>query len=383
MDTDRKYQAQVLFVFPGFELGGAERQGLHLARYLKERNFRVSVWATIGNGKGPVVDICESESIPCEVHRFLWPCRKSSLLRDGYRFLSALRRIRPDVVLGYCNSPNVACGLIWRLSSVKAFIWGQRNVHQLHGDAIERYAYRHASAVICNAAHEVDHLQETLRQTRAGVHVVHNGVELKLAQRDRAEWRRELDIGENAVVAVMLANFRRQKDHPTLLRAWAQLMEKGGEELPNRHLVLAGAPQFTFEDVQSITAELGLQDSVRFAGQVSDVSGLLAACDVGVLISHHEGLSNAVLEYMGAGLPVVVTDLPGNREALGEVPEIVLCPAGDPECLAQDLTTLFQDRHLRAELGHQNRLRVIDQFSVESMCRATTEIILGLVNQDG
>ena len=125
---------RILFVFCSLNFGGAERQGMHLARYLNQRDADVQVLSTLP-GHGPVADMCEAAGIPWTVSRFLWPCRKSSLLRDTWRLLQVLRKLQPHVILAYTPRPNVGCGLVGRWSKSN-FIWGERNVCQVRGDSV-------------------------------------------------------------------------------------------------------------------------------------------------------------------------------------------------------------------------------------------------------
>lgn len=370
---------RILFVFCSLELGGAERQGMHLARYLKSLGCDVRVWGNLGPGL--VEEQCNDAGIPWAIHRFLWPCRKSSLVRDGWRVLRALRRERPDVILAYTTWPNVGCGLTWRWSPAKVCIWGQRNVNCLRGDAVERFAYRRVSAVVCNAEHMVDYLRQTLGETRAPVSVIHNGIKLAPCIKTRATWRQELGIGKDTTVATMVANFRPQKDHPTLLHAWRKVLATISQGQTQPRLVLAGVPQQSYDAVHELAGNLDLLDTVSFLGQVKDVSGLLAASDIGVLTSTHEGLSNAILEYMASGLPVVATDLPGNREVLDNDPQQPFCERGDPDSLARRLQVLLHDRNLRQKLGARNRQRASVEFSIDRMCEKTVSIIGELLDR--
>ena len=371
---------RILFVFCALELGGAERQGLHLARYLKRLGCDVRVWSNHAE-HGIVVDHCKDAGIPWAIRRFRWPCRKSSLVRDGLRMVLALNQEKPDVILSYTNWPNVGCGLTWRLSPAKVCIWGQRNTWQLRGDAVERFAYRRVSAVLCNGEHMVDYLRHTLGETTAPVAVIHNGLELASCSKTRDEWRAELGIAEDATVVTMVANFRPQKDHPTLLHAWRNLLITIPEGRTRPRLLMAGAPQQSYEDVYQLARNLGQLDTVNFLGQVRDVSGLLASSDIGVLISTHEGLSNSVIEYMATGLPVVATDLPGTREALGDDPEQPFCKPGDPDSLAARLKVLLYNPELRQKLGSRNRQRAAADFSIDTMCNKTVRIIGDLLDR--
>lgn len=137
---------RILFVLPGLELGGAERQGLHLAFYLKDLGCDIRIWGHLGSGM--VEQKCDEAGIPWSIHRFRWPCRKSSLIRDGWNMICELRKERPDVILSYTSWANMSCGLTWRWSPAKVCIWSQRNIHDLSGHPLERYAYHRVSAVV-------------------------------------------------------------------------------------------------------------------------------------------------------------------------------------------------------------------------------------------
>lgn len=372
---------RILFALCGFDLGGAERQALHLARHLKGLGCDVRVWGHHHHCPGPerVIEECEAAGIPWAEHRFRWPCGKRALLRDSWGLLRGLWQERPDLVLSYLPWPSVGCGLIWRFSPVKAFIWGQRDADDLRGDSVERFAYRQSSAVVCNATHEVDYLLRTFGETRKPIHVIHNGVDLAPAKKSRSKWRTELSIPPDSSVVTMVANFRPQKDHGTLLSAWQKIVTGMAGDRPAPRLLLAGAPQESYDTVRRLASGLALLDTVTFLGQVRDVAGLLSATDIGVLVSSHEGMSNSIMEYMTSGLPVVATDLPANRELLGDNPQQPFCKPGDADSTAACLRALLRDMGLRQELGARNRQLSAAEFSIGAMCEKSTNVILDVL----
>jgi glycosyltransferase involved in cell wall biosynthesis len=101
---------------------------------------------------------------------------------------------------------------------------------------------------------------------------------------------------------------------------------------------------------------------VRFLGRIEDVSGLLAAVDVAVLSSRSEGMPNAVLEPMAAGLPVVATDIEGVREAVGPTGVAVLAPPGDHRALANALDRALTDEALRSDARAINPASIAERF---------------------
>ncbi|OPZ04347.1 MAG: putative glycosyltransferase EpsD [candidate division BRC1 bacterium ADurb.BinA364] len=109
--------------------------------------------------------------------------------------------------------------------------------------------------------------------------------------------------------------------------------------------------------------------------------GLLGASDLGVLCSKSEGLPNAILEYMANGLPVVASDLPGNREALGDDPLQILPASGDADSLAERMLSFLQSPRLSRDVGERNRLRAEQEFSLKSMCEKSVAILNDLLAQ--
>jgi glycosyltransferase involved in cell wall biosynthesis len=132
--------------------------------------------------------------------------------------------------------------------------------------------------------------------------------------------------------------------------------------------------------VEAKVSALRISDRILFPGRRSDVPRLLSACDLAVLSSRAEGFSNAILEYMAAGLPVVATDVGGNREALGNDSGF-LVPARNPQALAQAISQLVADRNLRVTIGEAAAHRARTLFSTEQSIERLVEYYAELVER--
>ncbi len=128
------------------------------------------------------------------------------------------------------------------------------------------------------------------------------------------------------------------KDHATLLRAFAQVQAS----LPRAALVVVGDGALRGE-LQALAATLGIAPRVRFLGDRGDVQRLLVGFDVFVLASRSEGYSMALLEACAAGLPIVATDVGGNREIVADGRNGLLVPSTDAGALANALHALLAD----------------------------------------
>jgi glycosyltransferase involved in cell wall biosynthesis len=129
--------------------------------------------------------------------------------------------------------------------------------------------------------------------------------------------------------------------------------------------VLAGRDEGLRQKLERRIAERDIGDHVQFVGEYRDVSSLFAAADFAVLSSWEEGFSNVVLEAMIAGLPMVVTDVGGNPEAVLHGKTGLVVPPHNPSALGRAILRLARDRGLRERLGNAGRTRVEQEFSLE------------------
>lgn len=370
---------ETAIVLARLELGGAGRQALLLGQHLRDvEGARVRV---VGLGEeivgfarpGRVAIWCEEQGIPW--HRLserplpATPWAKLALLFDMVAFL---RRWRVELVLPYTAAPNFYSGLAWRFTSARACIWSQRVFQPESRPRIgQRVAARSCSALVSNTGAGAQFLVDRLGVPADRVHHVPNGVRLDPPRLPGSAWRERLGIAPNAFVVVCQGQMHTyEKDPDTVLRAWNRLSEEGFDG----YLIVAGGLEpDRASDLERIAAPTSPR--VLFTGEIDDISGLLEAADVGVFSSRFEGLPNAVLEFMYAGLPVVAVDLPGTREALGPEQVRALLAPGDVGGFAARLRELAGSRDERRRLGEENYRRARVEFGSERMVAETTAII--------
>lgn len=163
---------------------------------------------------------------------------------------------------------------------------------------------------------------------------------------------------------VMVARFARQKDHQTLLQALALLRNKGIRPL----LELAGSGSARLRrKVQKLVQQLGLQEQVRFLGNVSDLPQRLAGTQIFVLATHWEGMPLALVEAMAAGCACVASDVPGVRGVFRDGEEGILVPHADAVSLAQALARLLADCAYAQSLGHAAHARAFGSYGQDRM----------------
>lgn len=183
-----------------------------------------------------------------------------------------------------------------------------------------------------------------------------NGVDLARLTSDRLSADRapaQLPSGPEGEAVLFVGALRREKRLPDLVRAFARV----ARERPRAHLVLAGdGPEEGA--IRAAISAAGLEGRAHLLGKRTDVPALLRAARVFVLTTESEGLSNALLEAMAAGTPIVATDVEGNRAVVESEREALLVPLEDEAALARALSRLLEDRALAERLSRAARAKV-------------------------
>jgi glycosyltransferase involved in cell wall biosynthesis len=245
--------------------------------------------------------------------------------------------------------------------------------------AIERFLHKRMAIVCGNSRAVVSQLAgEGVDSDR--LRLIYNGVDPEPPHAGcRARIRRELGIGDSDFVLAIVANLIPYKGHADLLDALSQIAAR--LELPWALLVV-GRDDGIGSALRCMAQKGGIADHVRWLGSRTDVPAILEASDAGVLASHQEGFSNALIEAMAAGLPMVVTDVGGNAEAVldGETGYVV--PPRDAGRLAEAILRLAVDPN-RRRLGDAGKKRAEGLFSLSECVSGYEKIYRELAETKG
>jgi len=340
-------------------LGGTEKQVVLLATGLRERGVDVAVWVMFGRGPReaelaaagvPVVDLgfgrlTGLRSIPRNIVAFV-------------RMVIKLRRRRPDVLHAFLIAGQLVGAPAARLARGPIMVAGRRRLGDFKEgrrllSAAERLTNRWTDHVVATVeAVALDALRRERLQAWK-VSVIHNGLP------ERA-FEVVPDGGTSVLCAARLEPY---EGLGQLLAALSLLPD------PPRLVLLGEGP--LRPELAAHAARLGLE--VTFAGARTDPETFLAAAKVFVQPSPSAGMSNAVMEAMAAGLPVVGTAVGGTPELLRNG-RGVLVPPSDPEALAGALARLLDDPAEAARLGAAARAWAHDQLTADAMVRRHVEI---------
>lgn len=351
---------------PLLTTGGTQRHLQQVLRWLDGGRFRASVF-TLRPG-GEVEAALGAAGV--EVHSLNVGNRLSAprAWLAMVRAAAALRRERVRVVHGYQWRPALVGAIVGRLARVPVVLAGKRSL--TGDDPVARRAWRmigrRVDTIVANAAAlraeaEADGVQARWEIIPSGV-----DVETFRPQRGASEAKARLGLDAACPVVGTVGRLEPRKGHDLLLRAMQEIASGARGRRP--HLVLVGDGPLR-PSLERTAAALDLGGRVTFTGMLEDVRPALAAMDVFVLPSQAEGMSNALLEAMAAGRPVVATDVGGTREVCDGHETGVLVPADDAAALARAVLHLLADPERAARLGAAARHAVEARFGASAMVR--------------
>lgn len=195
---------------------------------------------------------------------------------------------------------------------------------------------------------------------------------------NNSDLREVLSVGQGGVI-LTVCRLNVPRDFVSLLTAFEKVLT----EFPDAYLLIVGDGPLRAE-VETLIRRLNLEHAVQITGFRDDIPALMALADVYVLTSYGwEGYPISTLEAQAAGVPVVVTDAGGSKEAVLHEKTGFVVPKRHPEALAGALICLLQDGGLRRQLGEAGKQRASREFSRERMIERIIDVYESLCESIG
>ena len=361
---------RILYVLDEFgrQTAGTEGQFLELVRGMRARQADVRVTLLRASPE------LELGDVPTQVLG-LRSLGSVSAIGAMWRLATAANAARVDVAHLFFNDASIVCPIPLRIAGIPVIV-SRRDLGFWYTPAalrILRVNRRAVSKVVANS-HAVKHQvvgQEGYPESK--VVVIPNGWRPREVCGDRAEVRSALGMPSTARMLLTVANLRPLKRVDDAMRIAALALEHE----PDVWLAVVGADRWggsERERLGALARELGITERVVFAGERSDPWPIISVCDIGLLCSESEGLSNTLIEYSAAYRPVVCTSVGGNGEVIADSLSGYLYPPGDVEQAAARVVELLRNPELSLRMGAAGRQLVQSRFGIDQMVESHLQL---------
>lgn len=351
---------RITFLSTGLSYGGAETQLVNLATKLKQRGRDVGVVSMLP--PQAFVDDLEAAGIPVATLNMR---RGVPDPRATLRLARILHRWRPNILHSHMVHANILARVARLFFKVPVLI---STVHSINdGGRWRQMAYRltdslaDLTTVVSRAA--VDRYVQVGAVPKDKIVFIPNGVDtakFRPNQRAGRHLREELGIG-NEFAWLAVGRFEEPKDYPNMLRAFSAVAARR----PDALLLLAGQGSL-LEETKKLASELALEHKVRFLGVRRDVTDLMSAADAYLMSSAWEGMPMVLLEAGSCGLPIVATDVGGNREVVLNGESGYIVPPHDAEALAAAMSKMMAlSESERKAMGQACRAYIEANYSLD------------------
>lgn len=358
----------VFLMTNSFETGGSEIQFATLVQALEENGCRAHIGCLATRGSLPD-GFDRVQEFP--VGTSLYSVRS---LQTRLRLARYLRKNRVAVAHAFDFYTNLVLIPAAKLARVPVVIGSHRQLGDLLGPTKFRAQLamlRWCDRVVCNSQAAATRLIDR-GLPKDKIAIVANGLDPAAFMPVAPALARHPSVMRVGMIARMNT---RSKNHRDFLIAAARL----SHSLPHAEFVLAGDGPLR-QELQQQARDLGIGDRVQFLGERRDIGAVLASVDVSVLPSFSESLSNAILESMAAGVPVVAADVGGNPELITSERGI-LVPAGNPDALTVAIERLLRNPVLRIELGQNAKRFAQTNFTRAAMAKRYEDLYADLIER--
>lgn len=357
---------RVLFITGSLGLGGTELAVFEMIRALSHRGHVLPQLALITNGGDMANDLRRLGIQVTElgIRGRLYAPRNMTHLFELARLV---RRERIDIVHTFLFDADVYGMLAARFGRPSVVITTRRAIKRQKPHHIRAYRLtnRFADRIIANSNAVRTFTIDCEHVDPEKVTVIPNGIDLnRFASGDRRILRNQLSVDEGTILIGVVGTVKRVKGQAILYESLRSALR----DLPEIHIVFVGENGTKYAlDLNRRILDEGFAGRVHFTGAARNIPDVLAALDLFVMPSLSEGMSNALLEAMAAGKPIVATNVGGNAENLAGGDAGIVVPPGNPEALHGAILSLIQDAQAVQSYGHAAAKRAIQEYGLERL----------------
>lgn len=344
---------KILHVITSLRTGGAEKLMVDLLPRLRDLDHKVDLCVFDGL-RTPFYEALEAKGIR------IIPLRVGGSVYDPRNIFALISLIKSyDVV----HTHNTACQMYVAMANVfakKCIVTTEHSTSNRRRKYpmlkwLDAWMYRQYQTIVTVSDIAGQNIKGYIGDETLPTKTITNGIDVSRF-RNAEPCQEIVDVYKDCFVCVMVAGFRYEKDHATVIKAFGLLSEQ-------YHLLLVGDGEKRGE-LEAFVASIGVGERVHFLGIRMDVPNLLQAADVVIMSSHREGLSLSNLEGMASGKPFIASDVEGLHEIVNGAG--ILFPHQNAEALAEQIICCCTDKVYAAEVGARCYIRAL-QFDIQKM----------------
>lgn len=377
IDGSNDRRVGVVYVIASMITGGTQTHLLQVFRFLNRDRFRPYLLCL--RDQGNLLEAARDTGVDVHTFGMTGTLRSPRDVTGLLRMVRFLRRRKVDIVHGYLLRGNFYGAVAATVGRVPVVITSKRGLHVPVG-IFERGAVavsnRLSTVITGNSPAVIDFTRKTENPGRGALEMIPSGIDPeRFRPRREQSLREELGLVGRPVLGTAIT-FRPRKGYAMLFRVFARLRER----VPELVLAIAGVEHHS-EASAALAKRLGIGDAVVLLGKRSDMPAVHNCFDVFVLPSESEGMSNAVLEAMSSGVPIVATRTGGNALVTGDGAAGYIVDYEDDLAMAERIEALFADDELRAKLGAEGRRRVLASYSSRAMVASMESLYQRLIGR--
>lgn len=306
------------------------------------------------------------------------PIRLAAALRH---IIQLLRKHRPDIVNCHRGEGFFLWGILKYLGFPYKLIRTRGDQRLPRGDVFNRWLHAHvADAVVVTNRKMADHFLNVMKTPSRGVWLIHGGVDTNFFafdQKGRDAVRKEFGFTKDHHVVGLLGRFDRVKGHKELIRAIAQLRNKGMDSL--RLFLIGFDTAMTASEIQNWINKYGINDITKISGKRPDVTACLSALDTGVVASlWSEAIARSALEIMAVDRPLVSTNV-------GVMPDLVcadmLVEPENVDAMADAIGIVATDEQIKMNVLEAQK-RTLSQLTLDEFLKRSLNLYQSLLDEN-
>ena len=365
----------IIIVIDSLDGGGAESQAIKLANGLNKENVNVTLFPL--RSGGALTKHAKDLDIKIVEGDFQSSRDIKSLVKGFILLCKTIRSNNPAIVHTFLPLSNFIGSLAGLISKARYTITSRRGLIKLNYlkkrwrlfDKISNFL---SHKIIVNTEAIIDEMINVDDVNLDKVICIRNGINLNkfnIKNYRRNDMRSKLALSSCDFAWAKVANFSSIKGHKDLINAFKDIHIKY-----NSKLFLIGKDNGTLKELKDLVNTKGLENKIKFLGFREDIPEILLAMDGYICASHTEGFSNAILEAMASGLPIIATNVGGNSEIIKHKKNGLLIKSKDQNAIASTMIKIMKDSTLSQKISEDAKKTVNEKYNTEKMVKSYIDV---------